>query len=69
MTQQAEGFDVPLMSGRLRVRQWGVADARAVMCVPGLPANLGGFDYLAERLACDTLQLVAIDLAAAGAAR
>lgn len=65
MTQQAVGyedFDIPLKSGRLRVRRWGAADAPAVMCVPGLSANPGGFDRLAERLACDTLQLVAIDL-------
>ena len=34
----------------------------AVLCVPGLSANLCGFDRLAERLAGDTLQLVAVDL-------
>ena len=37
-----------------------------MLCVPGLSANLGGFDRLAERLACDTLQLVAIDLRGRG---
>ena len=73
MTQQQpaghEDFDVPLESGRLRVRRWGAAD-RAVVCVPGLSANLCGFDRLAERLAGDTLQLVAIDLRGrTGAAR
>jgi 3-oxoadipate enol-lactonase len=66
MTQQQpagyEDCDVPLESGRLRVRRWGAADAPAVLCVPGLSANLCGFDRLAERLAGDTLQLVAIDL-------
>ena len=64
MTQQAVGhedFDVSLGSGRLRVRRWGAADAPAAVCVPGLSANLCGFDRLAERLAGDTLQLVAID--------
>ena len=69
MTQQAAGyedFDIPLGSGRLRVRRWGAADAPAVVCVPGLSANLCGFDRLAERLAGDTLQLVAIDLRGRG---
>jgi hypothetical protein len=43
MTQQAVGYedsDIPLQSGRLRVRRWGAADAPAVVCVPGLSANL-----------------------------
>ena len=69
MTQQAAGyedFDIPLGSGRLRVRRWGAADAPAVLCVPGLSANLCGFDRLAERLAGGTLQLVAIDLRGRG---
>ena len=69
MTQQAVGyedFDIALESGRLRVRRWGAAGAPAVLCVPGLSANLCGFDRLAERLAGDTLQLVAIDLRGRG---
>jgi 3-oxoadipate enol-lactonase len=69
MTPQAlkyEDFDISLTSGRLRVRRWGAADAPAVLCVPGLSANLCGFDRLAERLAGDTLQLVAIDLRGRG---
>ena len=69
MTQQAMGYedaDISLASGRLRVRRWGAADAPAVVCVPGLSANLCGFDRLAERLAGDTLQLVAIDLRGRG---
>jgi pimeloyl-ACP methyl ester carboxylesterase len=69
MTQQAlgyEDFDIPLESGRLRVRRWGAADAPVVVCVPGLSANLCGFDRLAERLAGGTLQLVAVDLRGRG---
>lgn len=69
MTQQAVGYrdsDIPLESGRLRVRRWGAGDAPAVLCVPGLSANLCGFDRPAERLAGDTLQLVAIDLRGRG---
>jgi pimeloyl-ACP methyl ester carboxylesterase len=70
MTQQQlaeyEDFDVRLESGRLRVRRWGAADAPAAPCAPGLSANLCGFDRLAERLAGDMLQLVAIDLRGRG---
>jgi len=69
MTQQAAGYedsDIRLQSGRLRVRRWGAAGARAVVCVPGLSANVCGFDRLAERLAGDTLQLVAVDLRGRG---
>ena len=69
MAQQAveyEDSDISLESGRLRVRRWGAADAPAVVCVPGLSANLCGFDRLAERLVGDTLQLVAIDLRGRG---
>jgi pimeloyl-ACP methyl ester carboxylesterase len=69
MTQQAVGYedcDIALASGRLRVRRWGAPDAPAVVCVPGLSANLCGFDRLAERLAGDTLQLVAVDLRGRG---
>jgi len=69
MTHQPAGYedcDIPLQSGRLRVRRWGAADAPAVLCVPGLSANLCGFDRLAEQLAGDTLRLVAIDLRGRG---
>jgi 3-oxoadipate enol-lactonase len=69
MTQKAVGYedcDITLESGRLRVRRWGAAEAPAVLCVPGLSANLCGFDRLAERLAGDTLQFVAIDLRGRG---
>jgi pimeloyl-ACP methyl ester carboxylesterase len=69
MAQRAVGyedFDIALESGRLRVRRWGAADAPAVVCVPGLSANLCGFDRLAERLADDALQFVVIDLRGRG---
>jgi pimeloyl-ACP methyl ester carboxylesterase len=69
MAQQAGGYedsDIALEAGRLRVRRWGAADAPVAVCVPGLSANLCGFDRLAERLAGDTLQLVAVDLRGRG---
>ncbi len=69
MTEQPVGSqdrDIQLASGRLRVRLWGAADAPAVVCVPGLSANLCGFDRLAERLAGDTAQFVVADLRGRG---
>jgi pimeloyl-ACP methyl ester carboxylesterase len=69
MTQQAmehEDFDISITLGRLRVRRWGAERAPVVMCVPGLSANLCGFDRLAERLAGDSLQLVVMDLRGRG---
>jgi pimeloyl-ACP methyl ester carboxylesterase len=69
LTEPSVGYedaDIPLASGRLRVRRWGAADAPAVVCVPGLLANLCGFDRLAERLVGDTRQFVAIDLRGRG---
>ena len=69
MPQQVMGyedFDIPLKPGKLRVRRWGAAGAPAAVCVPGLSANLCGFDRLAERLAGDMLQLLAIDLRGRG---
>ena len=72
MTQQAVGFedaDIRLESGRLRVRRWGSADAPAVLCVPGLSANLCGFDRLAERLPGTHCSWWRSTCAAAGAAR
>ena len=72
MMQQPVGYEdssIRLVSGRLRVRRWGTADAPAVLCVPGLSANLCGFDRLSERLAGEAGQLVAVDLRGRAAAR
>jgi pimeloyl-ACP methyl ester carboxylesterase len=62
----SEDFDVQLPSGRIRARRLGPPDACAVICIPGLSANLAGFDFLAERLAGAARQVVAIDLRGRG---
>ncbi len=59
-------FDLQLPSGRIHARRFGSPDAPLVLAVPGISANLCGFDYLGERLGGDSLQVVAIDLRGRG---
>ena len=61
-----EDFDLSLPGGRLRARRWGSPSAPLALCLPGLSANLVGFDYLCEQLAGESLQLVALDLRGRG---
>ena len=59
-------FDLHVPSGRLHAARFGSPDARLVICVPGLSANLRSFDFIAERVAGAELQLVALDLRGRG---
>lgn len=59
-------FDVDLPSGRIRARRWGARDAPLLMCVPGLSANLCAYSAIAEELASDKRQVVAMDLRGTG---
>ncbi len=59
-------FDLRLPSGRLRARRFGSANAPLALCLPGLSANLASFDFLAERIAGERLQVVALDLRGRG---
>ncbi|HEX6488106.1 MAG TPA: alpha/beta hydrolase [Candidatus Dormibacteraeota bacterium] len=61
-----EDFDLQLPSGRLHLRRFGSAEAPLALCVPGISANLCGFDYLGERLGGAALQVVAVDLRGRG---
>jgi pimeloyl-ACP methyl ester carboxylesterase len=62
----SEDFDVRVASGRLRVRRHGSPKAPLALAVPGISANLCGFDYLGERLGGESLQVVAVDLRGRG---
>lgn len=62
----ATEFDLQLPSGRLHAARFGRATAPLVICVPGLSANLRSFDFIAERVAGEQLQLVALDLRGRG---
>jgi pimeloyl-ACP methyl ester carboxylesterase len=62
----AEEFDLQLPSGRIHAKRLGSPEAPLAICLPGLSANLVGFDFLAERLAGDQIQVVAVDLRGRG---
>jgi pimeloyl-ACP methyl ester carboxylesterase len=61
-----QDVDIAAKWGRLRARRWGSSAAPLVVCVPGLAGNVENFAFLAERIADDRLQLVAIDLRGRG---
>jgi 3-oxoadipate enol-lactonase len=55
-----------LSSGRVHAERRGPPQAPVVVGIPGLSANLRGFDFLAERLAAAGRQVVALDLRGRG---
>ncbi|MFI5261667.1 MAG: alpha/beta fold hydrolase [Candidatus Limnocylindrales bacterium] len=59
-------LDLRLVSGSVHVERFGGETGDLVLCVPGLSANLRGFDFLAERLASDRRQVVTLDLRGRG---
>jgi pimeloyl-ACP methyl ester carboxylesterase len=59
-------FDLQLKSGRVHARRHGSPDAPLVLAIPGLSANLMGFEFLAEHLKTDALQFVGVDLRGRG---
>ena len=62
----ATEFDLQLPSGRLHAQRFGPPDAPLVLCPPGLSANMKAYDFVAERIAGDELQVVALDLRGRG---
>jgi pimeloyl-ACP methyl ester carboxylesterase len=61
-----EEFDLELGSGRLRVRRFGSRQGTPILCLPGLAANAACFDFIAERLAGQRRQVIAVDLRGRG---
>ncbi len=61
----ATELDLALPSGRIHAERRGILGTPLVIGVPGLSANLRGFDFLAERLAI-THTVVAVDLRGRG---
>src|SRR5579884_1660934 len=59
-------FDIQLPSGRIHAQRFGAEGAPLAICIPGLSANLKSFDFLGERIASESLQVVAIDLRGRG---
>lgn len=62
----ATDFDLQLPGGRIRAHRFGDPRGELVLCAPGLSANSRWFDYLAERLAVNGRQVVALDLRGRG---
>jgi pimeloyl-ACP methyl ester carboxylesterase len=59
-------IDLNVPAGRIRARRWGSEGAPLLLCVHGLSANLSAFTYIAEHLASQDRQVVAIDLRGRG---
>jgi pimeloyl-ACP methyl ester carboxylesterase len=59
-------LDLHLDSGDVHAESRGAEGGALAICVPGLSANLRGFDFLAERIASPTRRVVALDLRGRG---
>ena len=66
MSRPASGIDLSCPGGRLRAELSGPAAGRLVLCLPGLTANLRGFDVVAARLGARGLRVAALDLRGRG---
>ena len=65
-TTTAEEMDLQLPSGRVRVERFGAPNAPLAIAVPGVSANVKGLAFIAERVAGNDLQVVAMDLRGRG---
>lgn len=59
-------IDITVPAGRLHAELSGPPDGRLVLCLPGLTANLRGFDEVGRRLAAAGLRVAALDLRGRG---
>jgi pimeloyl-ACP methyl ester carboxylesterase len=59
-------FDLQLRSGRVHARRHGPPEAPLVLGIPGLTANVMGFEFLADHLDSAGVQFVGLDLRGRG---
>jgi pimeloyl-ACP methyl ester carboxylesterase len=59
-------MDIRVPAGRLHAELGGPADGHLVLCLPGLTANLRGFDLIGRRLAAAGFRVAALDLRGRG---
>lgn len=64
--QPGSPLDLHLDSGTVHAESRGGEGGALAICVPGLSANLRGFDFIAERIAGPTRRVVALDLRGRG---
>jgi pimeloyl-ACP methyl ester carboxylesterase len=62
----AEALDVEVPSGRIHAERRGAPSAPLAIGIPGLSANLRGFDFIAERVAGPDRGFLALDLRGRG---
>lgn len=65
-TPSGSPLELSLASGHLHAERSGGNRGTVVLCIPGLSANLRGFDFLAERLASEKRSVVTLDLRGRG---
>ena len=65
-TPSGTPLDLHLASGDLHAEWFGAERGRLVVCIPGLSANLRGFDFIAERVADPAHRIVSLDLRGRG---
>jgi len=65
-TPSGTPLDLHLASGELHAEWFGAERGRLVVCIPGLSANLRGFDFIAERIADPAHRVVTLDLRGRG---
>lgn len=66
MTARPATAEIDAPGGRLHAQLSGPPHGRLVLCLPGLTANLRGFDVMGERLAGAGFRIAALDLRGRG---
>jgi pimeloyl-ACP methyl ester carboxylesterase len=62
----ATPLDLALPAGRVHAHAFGADGAPLALCIPGLSMNSRSFDFIAERVASDEREVVALELRGRG---